>query len=75
MPKLDYEMPEIPMEGEEEEMDLFAEESKEPSGELGGFSDEELIEELRVRGFEVDEESGESVEEMPEEMPEEEDIV
>ena len=73
------EKPEAPvMEGEEEELDLFAdEESDEESSESGvslkDASDEEFEAEARERGYELDEEhdvEGEEEEEMPE-MPEE----
>ena len=74
MAKLDYEMPEVPaMEGEEEEVDLLMEEKPEGEGpDLGGYSDEELIDELKARGFDIEESEGEEPE-MPE-MEEEEEV-
>lgn len=66
----DMKMPE-PKKSEEEELDLFAEE-KEESPEapaLGEFSDDELIEELKSRGFDVEMEDEQPMEE---EMPAEE---
>ena len=65
----EFEMPEMPVE-ETEELDLLAEMPEEEGGEepspLADFGDEELIEELKKRGFEIEEP------EVSEEMPEEE---
>lgn len=69
----DMEMPEL--EGpENEELDLFEEETVEgEGGSLEGFSDDELIEELKARGFDIEEEGGEEPAEEPvEEEPVEE---
>lgn len=70
--EMDYEMPAAPeAEGEEVEMDLFGDEESE-AGPLAEFSDEDLIEELKVRGFDIEEEGSEESEELPE-MPAPED--
>ena len=79
MPKFeDYDMPEAPeAEGEDVEMDLFEGEESEEAGPLAEFSDEDLIDELKARGFDIEEEGsdevGEELPEMPE--PEEEAII
>jgi len=76
MPKFeDLEMPGAPVAGEEEELDLFEgeEEEGEAAGELTSFSDDDLIAELELRGFEIDPEEG-GDEEMSEELPEEESL-
>jgi len=68
----DMQMPEY-MGEENEEMDLFADEKKEEGQEMSklvDFSDDELIDELKSRGFEIEEADGEMAEEMP--MSEEE---
>ena len=64
-------MPPAPPVSEGEEMDLFGSE-EEMVGEgpdLSEFSDDDLIEELKSRGFEIEED--EMSEEMPEESAEE----
>ncbi len=75
MAKFDeMEMPEAPMgEGEEEEMDLFEDEEGEtPAGDLAAFSDSDLIDELKSRGFDIEEEGGEEAPEEPAEDAESE---
>ena len=77
MPKFEgYDMPESPeMEGNEEELDLFADEEMEeeeaPAGELSSFSDEDLIAEMEARGFEIEPEEELEAEELSEESEEE----
>lgn len=72
----DFEMPPVEA-GEEEELDLLAEEPMEEEESVGGlkdFSDDDLIEELKARGFEIEQpeevmaEEEESEEVMPEEL-------